>query len=447
MTPNLEETLIKYADLIVKVGLNLQPGQRLYIGHASNRGVSLEAAPLVRQVVISAYEAGARFVHVSWGDEAVHLIRFQHAPRDSFEEYPTWEAQAALEFFEQGDAFLTITATDPDLFKDQDPELVATAQKTTYTHLAPAMALLSRNATNWCVAAAAAPRWAAKVFPDLAPHDQVSKLWDTIFKTCRLDREDPVAAWQDHVRELIAKRDYLSSRHYAALKLTAPGTDLTLGLPQIHQWRAARTTSQGGISFIPNLPTEEVFTTPHKDQAEGIVRSTMPLSYGGALIEDFSLTFASGRVVDVHAEAGETILRRLVESDEGASRLGEIALVPHSSPISQTGLLFYNTLFDENAASHLALGRGFKFAMRDGKGLSDEAYEAAAVAITASPTSTLCLALTRWRSMGSPRTAPPNRSCAAASGPLRYSCCRLERKGAAKRTTKNTKNTKDIKPD
>jgi aminopeptidase len=370
MTLSFEQKLANYADLAVKVGLNIQPGQHLIIR------APIESAPLARLIVASAYKSGARLVDVMWDDDAVTLARFQHAPRDSFKEFPTWRTEALRQHAQNGDAILSIYAADPDLLKDQDPELIAIAQKTALEHATPFRDYVMRDAINWSIVAYPIPAWAAKIYPDLPPAGQVADLWEAIFAVCRLDQADPVSAWQGHIKGLVARSDYLNHKAYAALKLTSPGTDLTVGLPPGHIWKSAQSTSAAGITFTPNMPTEEVFTLPHKDQTEGMVTASRPLSYGGNLIENFSLTFEHGRVVKVTAARGEVLLRSLIDTDEGAARLGEIALVPDSSPISQSGLLFYNTLFDENAASHIALGRAYKFTLEGGKAMSDEEFAA-----------------------------------------------------------------------
>jgi aminopeptidase len=366
-----EHKLENYADLALKVGLNLQAGQRLIIR------APLGSASLVRLITAGAYQMGARLVDVLWNDEALTLARFQYAPRDSFEEFPTWKTDALTEAAEQGDAVLSIVARDPDLLKDQDPELIAAVQRTADTHMLPFRQKAMADALNWSIVSVPEPAWAAKIFPDDSFEGQISKLWDTIFKVCRVDQVDPVAAWEKHLAQLAAKRDFLNDKQFTALIYRAPGTDLTVGLPENHVWAGGRKETLSGIPFIPNVPTEEVFTMPHKDKVNGVVASTRPLSYGGILIDKFSLTFENGRVVKVTAEKGETVLRRLIESDEGASRLGEVALVPYSSPISQTGLLFYNTLFDENAASHLALGRAYRFSVKGGAEMPEEEFAAA----------------------------------------------------------------------
>jgi aminopeptidase len=375
---DFDRTLQIYADLTVRIGLNLQRDQRLLIiGPLANGGVALEAAPLVRHIAAAAYAAGARLVEPIWGDEALQTARFLHAPRDSFSEFSAWLPKALLEHVEAGHAVLSIYANDPDQLKREPPELVSAVQQATARSVRPFREQISRNQTNWAVVAAPAASWAARVFPDVEPSRQVSQLWDAIGRLCRLDRPDPLAAWETHLKDLAARTDLLNQKQYAALRYAGPGTDLTIGLPPEHIWVGGRSISASGIRFAPNLPTEEVFTMPHKDRVDGIVRSSKPLSYGGTLIEGFSVRFAKGRVVDVSAESGEGVLRSLIDTDPGAARLGEIALVPHSSPVAQTGLLFYNTLFDENAASHVALGAAYKFTLRGGEAMSDEAFELA----------------------------------------------------------------------
>jgi aminopeptidase len=371
-----DRTLQAYAELTVKIGLNIQPTQRLLIiGPIANGGVSLEAVPLVRHITAAAYQAGARLVETLWGDEALLAARFAHAPRDSFEEFSAWLPQALRQHAEEGNAVLSIYANDPDQLKDAPPDLVAVVQQATARRVQSFRELISRNQTNWSVVAAAAASWAARVFPGVEPHERVPRLWDAIIRLCRLDRPDPIAAWEGHLKALSTRTELLNQKHYSALRYSGPGTELTIGLPEGHQWVGGRSVSASGIAFAPNLPTEEVFTMPHKDRVDGTVRSTKPLSYGGTLIEGFSLRFAEGRVVEVQAERGEAVLRRLVEMDPGAARLGELALVPHNSPVAQTGVLFYNTLFDENAASHVALGAAYKFTLRGGEGMSEEEFE------------------------------------------------------------------------
>jgi aminopeptidase len=371
-----ERNLEKYAEVIVKVGVNLQPGQRLFI-HGYRAPAEPEAIPLVRQIALKAYKAGVRFVDSVFGDEQLSLIRFQHAPRDSFEEFQTWLADARLAYVKRGDAILSINGHDPDLLSDQDPALIATLQHTMARYTKVTQELLASNATPWLVIAVPTAAWSAKMFPTLPPEQRDAKLWDAIFETCRIKHDDPVAGWHAHSKELGIRSDYLTAKRYTALRYTAPGTKLTVGLPAGHIWRGGGSTSQNGIFFVPNIPTEEVFTLPHKDQTEGVVSASKPLSVNGTLIDKFSLTFEAGRVVNAVAEKGEANLRRLLETDEGARRIGEVALVPDNSPISQSGLVFYNTLFDENASNHIALGNAYPVSLEGGESMSAEAFAAA----------------------------------------------------------------------
>lgn len=376
MATKFEQNLKKYAELAVRVGLNLQPGQRLLVRAPSPYGVAFEHAPLVRFVAEAAYKAGARLVDVYWGDEQMELIRFAHAPRDSFAEFPKWKLAIPLEYAERGDAILTISATDPDLLSGQDPALVNVYQDTVWKEMAPYLRHGTNNTMNWCVISAARLSWAKKMFPKLTAEKALAKQWATIFKMCRVDADDPVAAWQEHIRNLQARSAYLNQKQYSALKYSAPGTDLTLGLPQGHHWASAREVAKNGIEFTANLPTEETFTMADRTRADGIVTSTKTLNYGGSLIEGIVVRFENGRVVEAHASKGEDVLRKMIATDEGAARLGEIAIVPHSSPISRSGLMFHNTLYDENASCHLALGRAYKFNMQGGLNLTDEEFAA-----------------------------------------------------------------------
>jgi aminopeptidase len=374
MTYSLES----YADLAVRVALNLRQGQRLLIiGPLVSGGVSLEAAPLVRQIAASAYRAGAELVEPIWGDEPLQLARFHHARPDTLDQFSAWLPAALTEHVKAGHAVLSIYANDPDLLQHEPTERVGALQQAASRSLIPFRELVSRNQTNWAVIAAAGAAWAAKVFPDVPDDQRLDRLWDTIGRLCRLDRPDPVAAWQEHLAALAARSDFLNARQYSALRYSGPGTNLTIGLPAGHIWVSGASTSKGGVRFVPNLPTEEVFTIADRHRVEGTVRSTKPLSYGGTLIEDFELRFAEGRVVSVKAARGEAVLQQMIDTDASAGRLGEVALVPHSSPIAASGLLFYNTLFDENAACHVALGSAYKFTLSGADAMSDEAFERA----------------------------------------------------------------------
>ena len=364
------DKLSSYASLITEVGLNLQAGQQLLMT------APLEAAPLLARVAEAAYKREVRYIQPFYSDDALTLARYRYAPKDSFDFYPEWLARGMLELAEDNGARLSVSGNDPDLLNGQDGDAIAAVQKAAQTALKPFMGLIMRDAVNWCVVAVATPAWAAKVFPDALADERVELLWDAIFRAVRADREDAVRDWQAHLSELEARRTHLNSRCYRALHYRAPGTDLRLGLADDHIWKGGASQNAAGTTFVANLPTEEVFTAPHRARVEGTVRSSKPLSYGGQLIEDFSLIFREGRVVDAKAAQGESALKRLLATDEGATRLGEVALVPHSSPISQSGLLFYNTLFDENAASHLALGRAYRFCAEGGSTMTDDEAQA-----------------------------------------------------------------------
>ena len=364
-----DELLSKYADVVVRIGLNLRKGQRLIL-----RGI-LDDAPLMRKVTESAYKAGAIYVEPIYTDERITRIRFEHADPESLTEVPNWMLTRYEEYYERMDAELAIHSSDPELLAGIDPELIAKNRKATAQKFEPLRKY--ENTTNWCVVATASPAWARKVFPTVPAKEAVEKLWAEIFASCRIYEPDPVAAWQAHVEKLKKYRDYLNEQKFSALHYKAPGTGLTIGLPEKHLWQGAQAEFKNGIIGIPNLPTEEVFTTPHKDKVDGVVSSTMPLNYGGVLIEDFNLTFENGRIVKVTAKKGEETLKKLIETDENAARLGECALVPNSSPISQRKILFYNTLFDENASCHIAIGNSYRDTIIGGEDMTEEEFAAA----------------------------------------------------------------------
>lgn len=372
MAFSFEQNLERYADLVVRIGVGLRSGQRLTIR------APVETAPLARVLVQAAYRSGARLVEVLWTDDAVNLARFQYAPRDSFNELPASVADALLRAGERGDAVLSVYATDPTLLKDQDPALVAKTERAMQTYLRPFSNRITSKELNWCVLSVPIPSWAGQVFPDETPEKAVEKLWGEIFRVCRIDRPDPVVAWEEHLKGLTERRELLNRKQYGALRFRGPGTDLTIGLPENHVWMGGRSETVGEkIPFVANLPTEEVFCTPHRDRVDGVVRATKPLSHAGALIDGFELRFEKGKVVGLKAEKNEPVLRELVETDEGSARLGEVALVTHSSPISSSGILFFNTLYDENAASHIALGRSYRSCIEGGEAKSDEEFAAA----------------------------------------------------------------------
>jgi aminopeptidase len=358
--------LDSYARLTVKAGLNLQPGQQLLIT------APLNAVPLVRRITEHAYKAGATLVTTMYADDVTTLARFQHAPDDGFDVAPNWLFEGMAEAFRGGAARLAIAGENPALLAGQDPKKLSRANKARSIAYRPALELITGFAINWCVIAAATPAWAKSVFPGLAEDEAVARLWSAIFACTRADLPDPVAAWDRHNADLARRTEFLNDRRYRALKYSGPGTDLMLGLAEEHEWKGGAARARNGVICNANLPTEEVFTAPHKDMVDGTVRSSKPLSYQGSLIDGIKVRFERGRIVEMTAEKGEDAFRSLISTDEGAARLGEVALVPHSSPISKSGIIFNNTLFDENAASHIAVGQSYTENIRDGGKRSKE---------------------------------------------------------------------------
>ncbi len=363
-----DEKLSNYASLLVHVGVNLQKGQRLMVR------APITAAPLVRKVVEEAYKKGSPFVDVHWDDEVLQKLRFEHAPTGSFEENAKWRFDASMEGVDRGDALLTIRAQDPDLLKGQNPEDVSTAVRSTQTLFKPFSKHITAHSISWCLVAYPVETWAQKVFPNESADKATELLWDAIFATTRADQEGAVELWKEHQKDLATRSKFLNDKHYNAVHFKNAHTDLTLGLPDGHIWHGGGAVNKAGKAFIPNMPTEEVFTLPDMNRVDGVVRSSKPLSYNGNLIDNFELTFEAGKVVKYTAEQGEDTLKNLLESDDGAKRLGEVALVPHSSPVSSSNILFYHTLFDENAASHIALGQAYSFTVKDGDGLDSAEF-------------------------------------------------------------------------
>lgn len=356
-----EQKLKNLATLALKVGVNLQEGQRLILQGP------LEAADLMREIAKQAYELGAPYVRVSYIDAHQDLIRALHAAEDTLDTVDSERIEMMRQSMERGDALMRIAGSDPALMSAADPARVSRISRAERQAGQETGRLIQRSHMPWTIIAYAVPAWAKKVFPDLPEAEAVAKLWDAVFAAIRADQEDPLAAWQVHLDSLSRARDHLQSRGYSALRLRAPGTDLRLGLADNHMWESGGMNSElSGQFFVANMPTEEVFTAPHSQRVDGVISSSKPLSYQGQLIDRFQLTFRDGAVVEAHAEVGNEVLQQLLDMDEGARRLGEIALVPHQSPISQSGLLFFNTLFDENAACHVALGRAYETTLRDG---------------------------------------------------------------------------------
>ena len=358
-----ETKLDRLAEVAVRVGLVLAPGQELVMT------APLDALPLVRKITEHAYKAGAAVVTTLFADEDATLLRFRYAPDESFDRVPEWLHTGIANAYKSGAARLAISGSNPALLAGQDPTKISRANLALSKATRPALDLITRHEINWTIVACATPAWARLAFPEEPEDVAMARLWDAIFAATRIDVPDPVANWREHNAVLQARARFLNEKRYSALHFQGPGTDLRVGLADDHEWHGGGTTALNGLPCIPNLPTEEVFTTPHKDRVEGNVTSSKPLSYQGMLIENIQVRFENGRVVEAKASKGQDILQSMLDSDGGARQLGEVALVPNSSPISKTGLLFWNTLFDENAASHIALGQAYSTCIRGGDSL------------------------------------------------------------------------------
>ncbi len=363
---DLDVRIDRLAETAIRVGLALRPGQEIVMT------APLDALPLARRITEHAYRAGAKLVTTLYADDVARLARFHHAPDDAFDYAPAWQFDGIAEAFRNGAARLAIAGEDPSLLANEDPDRVSRASRAQSRAYKPALEQISGFKTNWTIVAASTPGWARAVFPDLDEATAVARLWDAILSASRVDNADPVGAWQSHNASLATRTKSLNDKRYRALRYRGPGTDLEIGLSEVHQWLGGSKTAANGITCNPNIPTEEVFTTPDRARTAGTVRATKPLAYQGTLIEDIEVRFEAGRIVDARARTGLSVLQRVLETDEGAAMLGEVALVPHSSPISQGGVLFRNTLFDENAASHIALGQAYSNALVGGDSISKD---------------------------------------------------------------------------
>ncbi|MCA1969036.1 MAG: aminopeptidase [Rhizobium sp.] len=362
--------LEKLAEVAVKVGLQLEKGQNLVMT------APLAALPLARLITKHAYLAGAGIVTTFYADEEATLARYDHAPDESFDKASGWLYDGMAKAYEKGAARLAIAGDNPMLLSGQDPAKVARANKANSIAYKPALEHISNFDINWNICSYPNPSWAKLVFPDLPIAEAVEKLAEAIFAASRVNEADPVAAWAAHNAELRKRSTWLNGERFAALHFTGPGTDLTVGLADGHEWHGGASTAKNGITCNPNIPTEEVFTTPHALKVEGHVSSTKPLSHQGTLIDNIQVRFEGGRIVEAKASKGEEVLLKVLDTDEGARRLGEVALVPHSSPISASGILFYNTLFDENASCHIALGQCYSKCFLDGASLTADQIKA-----------------------------------------------------------------------
>lgn len=362
----MEEKLKEYARLAVVTGLAVKPGQEVMIS------ASVEVADFVHLVMEQAYKAGASDVVVEWMDNEAAKLRYQHSYMEKISQCPEWTSLMRNTMAQRGAAFLSIRSDDPRVLADVDPKKPAAAQKASRNACGPFVEAHRNGTMPWCIIGAASPKWAQAVFPDLPEQEALDRLWDAIFQTARVDSGDAVAAWEAHRQEFQKRIAWLNEQAFDALHYqNSLGTDLTVGLLPGGIWCGGGATADGRWHFM-NLPTEEVYTAPHRERTEGTVYSSMPLNFNGNLIDQFYLTFEKGRVVDFGAKQGEEVLRSILEMDEGAKYLGECALVPYDSPISNLGILFYNTLYDENASCHLAVGSGISEAIEGGMSKSRE---------------------------------------------------------------------------
>ncbi|HFD1706158.1 TPA: aminopeptidase [Enterococcus faecium] len=366
MLSDFNELLKKYARLIAETGVATEKGHTVVLQ------ISVDQAPLARLITQEAYKLGAAEVIVQWTDDQIQREFLLHAATDRIENVPQSKIDQADEWLEKGAGRISVVSADPDAFAGVDSQRVASYQAAAGKALMNLRKATQANKVSWTVVAAAGKQWAAKVFPDLPEEEQVDALWDQIFKTTRVYEEDPVLAWKKHDEKLAKKAEELNQEQFSALHYTAPGTDIIIGLPKNHLWEGAGSYNARGEKFMANMPTEEVFTAPDSHRVDGYISSTKPLSYAGTIISGMKFTFKDGKVVDFSAEQGEDVLAKLLDTDEGARRLGEVALVPDPSPISQSGIIFFNTLFDENASNHLALGSAYAFSVKGGTEMSDE---------------------------------------------------------------------------
>ncbi|SFK06407.1 aminopeptidase [Bradyrhizobium sp. Gha] len=358
--------LDRLAEVAVKVGLGLRPGQDLLLTAPAI------ALPLVRRIAAHAYKAGAGIVTPILSDEEMTLARYRHGHDNSFDRAANWLYEGMAKAFSDNTARLAIVGDNPMLLSNEDPAKVARASKANSIAYQPALEKIVNFDTNWNIIAYPSPTWAKQVFPDDSEEVAIGKLADAIFAASRVDREDAMANWAGHNAVLRERTNWLNGQRFRALQYSGPGTDLTIGLADGHEWEGGASLAKNGISCNANIPTEEVFTTPHCRRVYGHVVSSKPLSYQGTLIDNIAVRFEDGKIIDAKASRGAEVLNKVLDTDEGARRLGEVALVPHSSPISQSGLLFYNTLFDENAASHIALGQCYSKCFINGAQLTPQ---------------------------------------------------------------------------
>ncbi|MCA1296676.1 aminopeptidase [Paenibacillus sp. alder61] len=364
---NFEVLLEKYAELVVKVGVNIQPGQVLIVQ------APLETVEFTRLVVAKAYESGAKYVQVEWDDEAITKMRYEKAPDDSFGYYPKWQADMVEQLAEGGGALLNIKVPDPMLLSGVDGSKVAAAVKAAAVAREKFQGYIRTNKISWSLIKAPTRAWANKVFADLPENERIEAMWEAIFRMNRVsENENPIEAWRRHIAELKERQEYMNKKRYKSLHYRAPGTDLKVELPEGHLWLGGGDHNESGVYFVANMPTEEIYSMPLRTGVNGTVTSTLPLNLNGRLVEGIRLTFKDGKVTEYDAETGREHLTALLATDDGASYLGEVALVPHHSPISLMNRVFYNTGIDENASCHFALGSSYPVNIKGGTKLTKE---------------------------------------------------------------------------
>lgn len=362
----LDAKLQRYARLLVRKGCALREGQPLFVR------ASTDSKDFARLVAQEAYAAGCKRVTVLWSDEKIGRMTYDHCPVEEFETTPEWSALLHNSMAEQGASVLTLEGSDPEGFKGIDPAKVMANIIATHKACKPFYDHLDFGKTIWCIAGAATPAWAAKVFPDDAPDVALRRLWAAILHTARADGDDPEAAWDAHNASFNRRKEIMNGHRFDKLHYTnSLGTDLTVGMTKGHIWHGGADVTVDGRTFFPNMPTEEIYTSPDNRRVDGIIYSALPLINQGNIIDRFWIRFEKGEVVDYGAEVGYEFLKGIIETDEGSKRLGETALVPFSSPINQTGILFYSTLYDENAVCHVALGKGFPDCLEGGREMDD----------------------------------------------------------------------------
>ena len=362
--------LIKYASLAVNIGVNIQKDNILVISSP------IETAEFARLITEEAYKSGAKDVIVHYGDQKLTKIKLENSSLETISNIPEWQAESYNYYARQEACFISISASDPDGLKGVPVEKIGASQKARTSALKEYFDNSMSNKCRWCVLSVPTLSWAKKVFPKVSDDEAMESLWDVIFKTVRVDTENPVNAWKKHNAYLEEKIKFMNNNNFKSVHLkSANGTDLNIELPEGHIWAGGSEGDVNGIPFNANIPTEEVFTLPKKTGVNGIVYSSKPLSYGGNLIDNFSITFKDGKAIDFTAETGYDVLKQMLESDEGAKYLGEVAFVPYNSPISNSKLIFFNTLFDENAACHLAFGRAYESCVKDADKYSEEELE------------------------------------------------------------------------